>query len=357
MALKLTDFYNAPAISDNVTEVQSNQIPYLGMGAFFIPRQKTGLEVSWLKGSNGLAVSLMPSSFDAKPTFRDRIGVTKVETELCFFREAMLVKEKDEQDIMKCLDSNDPFAQEVLNRIFDDTRTLVDGAMVVPERMIWQLLAPDSGNVGINITANGVPYVYNYDPHGTWKTNNYTALTGTALWSDATNAKPMTDIKTIQRTALKNKGVKLTTAIMSQTTFDYLLANAQIKSAILAQNATANIFMDDDMLAEFIRRKFGISIVIYEMMYKDESGTAKAFYPDGYVTFVPDGSLGTLWYGTTPEERSGASSGATFAKVNTGVSILTYTTPTPPINTITSVSEIVAPSFERMDEVFVAKVA
>lgn len=357
MALRLTDFYTAPAIADNWTEVQSNSIPYLGT-AYFAPRKKAGLDISWLKGNKGLPVSLMPSAFDAKSTFRDRIGVSKVETELCFFRESMLVKEKDEQDIMRCLDTNDPYAQDVLNRVFDDTRTLVDAAAVVPERMIWQLLAPDSGNCGINIAANGVSYVYNYDPDGSWKANNYTALTGTNLWSDTANSKPMTDIKTIQRTALKLKGTKLTTMIMSQTTFDYLLANAQIKSAILAQNATANIFMDDDMLANFIQIKFGISIVIYEKMYKDEAGTSHNFYPDGYVTFIPDGSLGSLWYGTTPEERIllGSNNGASVSIVNTGVAVAVSTT-SDPVNTKTTVSEIVAPSFERMDEVFVAKVA
>lgn len=357
MAIRLTDFYTAPAIADNWTEVQSNLLPYLGT-AFFTPRKKAGLDISWLKGNKGLPVSLAPSAFDAKSTFRDRIGVSKVETELCFFRESMLVKEKDEQDIMRCLDSNDPYAVDVLNRVFDDTRTLVDGAMVVPERMIWQLMAPVSGNCGINIEANSASYVYNYDPDGSWKTNNYTALTGTGLWSAIATATPMTDFRTIQRAAMKLKGVKLTTAVMSQTTFDYLLENAQIKSGILAQNATANIFLDDDMLAAFIQRKFGISIVIYEKQYKDEAGTAHNFYPDGYVTFIPDGSIGSLWYGTTPEERTllGSNNGASVSIVNTGVAVAVSTT-SDPVNTKTTVSEIVAPSFERMDEVFVAKVA
>lgn len=356
--MKLSDFYSARAVADNWTEVYSNEIPYLGP-SLFTPRKKAGLSVSWLKGSKGLPVSLMPSAFDAKPTFRDRIGVSKVETELCFFRESMLVKEKDEQDIMEIENkaADDPYVQDILRRIFDDTGTLRDGAMVVPERMAFQLLAPASGDAKIHIAANGVVYDYNYDPQGTWKTKNYSALTGDALWSAPTTATPLTDFRTVTRKALSQNGTRLTTALMSQATFDYLLENAQIKSAILAQNSTATIFLDDNMLATFIRMKSGLTLVVYEKLYKDESGTSTAFYPDGYVTFLPDGPIGTMWYGVTPEERSARQAGNQLAVFNTGIALTVNYTHEAPYQTITTASEVLAPSYERMDEVYVLKVA
>ncbi len=356
--MKLSDFYSARAVADNWTEVYSNEIPYLGP-TFFTPRKKSGLSIAWLKGSKGLPVSLMPSAFDAKPTFRNRIGVSKVETELCFFRESMLVKEKDEQDIMELENkgADDPYLQDILRRIFDDTGTLRDGAMVVPERMALQLLAPASGDAKIHIAANGVVYDYNYDPQGTWKNNNYSALTGTDLWSDTANSKPLSDFRTMTRKALAQNGTRLTTALMSQATFDLLLENAQIKSAILAQNATATIFLDDTLLANFIRLKSGLTLVVYEKLYEDESGASHAFYPDGYVTFLPEGPVGTMWYGVTPEERSARQAGNQLAVFNTGIAITVNYTHEAPYQTITTASEVLAPSFERMDEVFVLKVA
>lgn len=356
--MKLSDFYSARAVADNWTEVYSNEIPYLGP-TFFTPRKKSGLSIAWLKGSKGLPVSLMPSAFDAKPTFRNRIGVSKVETELCFFRESMLVKEKDEQDIMELENkgADDPYLQDILRRIFDDTGTLRDGAMVVPERMALQLLAPDSGNAKIHIAANGVVYDYNYDPQGTWKTNNYSALTGTDLWSDTANSKPLSDFRTVTRKALSQNGTRLTTALMSQATFDLLLENAQIKSAILAQNATATIFLDDTLLANFIRLKSGLTLVVYEKLYEDEAGASHPFYPDGYVTFLPEGPVGTMWYGVTPEERSARQAGNQLAVFNTGIAITVNYTHEAPYQTITTASEVLAPSFERMDEVYVMKVA
>ena len=125
--MKLTDVFTAEAIALNYTNAASNAIPYLGAG-FFPAQKKAGLDLKWIKGHNGLAVSLMPSTFDAKSTFRDRVGISMSETEMPFFRESMLVKEKDEQEIMRVQDSNDPYATQILDNIFNDSKTLVDGS-------------------------------------------------------------------------------------------------------------------------------------------------------------------------------------------------------------------------------------
>lgn len=81
--MDLREVFTPAAIAANWTEVASNQIPYLG-ATLFPARKKAGLDLSWLKGSRGLPVSLMPSAFDAKATFRDRIGFEKLETEMPF---------------------------------------------------------------------------------------------------------------------------------------------------------------------------------------------------------------------------------------------------------------------------------
>ena len=159
--MKLTDVFTSEAIALNYTNAASNAIPYLGAG-FFPAQKKAGLDLKWIKGHNGIAVSLMPSTFDSKSTFRDRVGISMNETEMPFFRESMLVKEADEQEIMRVQDSGDPYAVQVLDNIFNDTKTLVDGANVVPERMIMQLLAPLNGTLGIQIKAKGHEYTYNY---------------------------------------------------------------------------------------------------------------------------------------------------------------------------------------------------
>lgn len=353
--MNIRDAYTSKAIALVNAEVASNRIAYLGAG-LFPAKKKMGLDLKWIKTSKGLPVSLAPSNFDAVSTLRSREGFKLTETEMAFFRESMLVKEADEQEIMRVKDSADPYAAEVLSRIFDDANTLVDGANVVPERMIMQLLAPSDGSPKISIEANGVTYAYNYDPNSTYKTKNFASLTtDTDKWSDTTNSDPMDDIATALDAVEAETGERPSIMIVSRKTMDYLKQNAKIKSAILAQNTTATVFMNDNRVKEVFSNELGIRIIVYSKQYKKEDGTAAKFYPDGFATLIPDGALGSTWYGTTPEERTLMGSGeADVSIVNTGVAV-SVTTTSDPVHTKTTVSEIVLPSYERMDSTYVIK--
>ena len=75
--MELTALFTPASISARWTEVASNRIPYVGE-SLFPARKQAGLDLSFIKGSKGLPISLMPSAFDAKATFRDRIGVEKL---------------------------------------------------------------------------------------------------------------------------------------------------------------------------------------------------------------------------------------------------------------------------------------
>lgn len=355
--MNLSDIFTAEAIALNYTSAATNNVPYLGTG-FFPSQKKAGLDLKWIKGHNGLAVSLMPSAFDAKSTFRDRVGISMNETEMPFFRESMLVKEKDEQEIMRVQDSNDPYAAQVLDNIFNDTKTLVDGANVVPERMIMQLLAPLGGKMGIEIKAGGVDYTYNYDPDGLWKKDHYTKIKDAAdKWNASETCDPLVDIEKAldaQETASGNRPEIL---LMSKSTFNMIKNSTKVRSGILAQNVTANVNYTSAKVKQFIEEELNISVIVYNKQFKDETGMAKKFYPDNIVMMLPSGTLGTTWYGTTPEERTLSSkSDADVSVVNTGVAVAVTITDDP-VNTKTTVSEIVLPSFERMDECYAIEVA
>lgn len=354
--MRLSDIFTADAIALNYTQAASNAIPYLGAG-FFPPQKKAGLDLKWIKGHNGLAVSLAPSAFDAKSTFRDRVGISISETQMAFFRESMLVKEADEQEIMRVQDANDPYAQQVLTNIFNDTQTLIDGANVVPERMIMQLLAPIGGKVGIQIKANGVDYTYDYDVDGSWAAEHYTKIEGaTDMWTDAENCDPVKNIEDMLDKQEEANGNRPEILLMSKNTFNLIKNSKKVRSGVLAQNVTATVNYTTERVRSYIEEELGVTIVIYNKQYRDENGTAKKFYPDNIVMFLPNGAVGNTWYGTTPEESRGAQSGASVAVVNTGVAV-TVTTTTDPVNTKTTCSEIVLPSFERMNECCALEVA
>ena len=353
--MNIRDAYNASAIALVNTEVASNKKPYLGSG-LFPAKKKMGLDLKWIKTSKGLPVSLAPSNFDAVSTLRSREGFKLTETEMAFFRESMLIKEADEQEMMRVQDSTDPYAAEVLSRIFDDANTLIDGANVVPERMIMQLLAPKDGHPKISIQANGVPYEYNYDPNNTYSSKNYAELSSsTDMWNDTENSDPLDDVSVALDAVEAETGERPSIMIISRKTMDYLKQNKKIRNAILAQNVTANIFMNDNRVKEVFSNELGISVIVYSKQYKDETGKAQKFYPDGFATLIPTGALGNTWYGTTPEERTlMGNATADVSIVNTGVAVA-VTVSNDPVQTKTTVSEIVLPSYERMDSTYVIK--
>lgn len=355
--MKLSDIFTAESIALNYTNAASNNIPYLGTG-LFPAQKKAGLDLKWLKGHNGLPVSLAPSNFDAKSTFRDRVGVAVNETQMPFFRESMLVKEADEQEIMRVQNANDPYAVQILDNIFNDTQTLIDGANVVPERMIMQLLAPVDGTVGINIAANGTNYTYNYDTDGSWKAEHYLKIeTANDKWSAAATCDPLKNLEDAMDAQEAASGNRPEVLLMSKATFNLIKNSDKVRSGILAQNVTANVNYTSKKVQQFVEEELGVSIIIYNKQFKDETGTAKKFYPDNIVMMLPKGSLGSTWYGTTPEERTLAGSGeANVSIVNTGVAVAVTTT-NDPVNTKTTVSEIVLPSFEKMDMCYAIEVA
>lgn len=359
--MKLSDVFTAKAIALNYTEAASNKIPYFGAGLFPADK-KAGLDLKWIRGHKGLPVSLMPSNFDTKSTFRDRVGIALSETEMPFFRESMLVKERDEQEIMRVQDSNDPYAVQVLENIFNDAQTLIDGANVVPERMIMQLLSPIDGNMGIEISANGVNYTYNYDPDGTWKAEHYLKIEDTSdKWDASETCDPMQNIEDALDAQEEATGNRPKVLLMSKATFNLIKNAKKVKDSysvlgLLASNLNANVSVFSSNVKKWIEDELNVSIVIYQKQYKDESGTAQKFYPDGIVMMMPEGSIGKTWYGTTPEERTLASRpDADVSIVNTGVAVAVTVT-SDPVNTKTTASEIVLPSFERMDECYALEV-
>lgn len=354
--MNIREAITAKAIALYNKTVGSNKIAYLGLDVLFTRKKKAGLDLKWIKTAKGLAVSLMPSKFDAKSTIRSREGFKMEETEMAFFRESTLVKEQDEQDIMRAQDAADPYAAQAIESVFNDMDTLVEGADVVPERMIMQLLTPFDGHPKISLQADGATYAYNYDPDGYYATNNFLELTtATDKWSDTVNSDPMDDVQTAQDAVEALTGTRPTRMIVSKTTMNYLKKNEKVRAYVLAQNLTATVIMTDARVKEVFQTELGVSIAVYSKMYKNESGTAAKFYPDGFATLIPDGQLGNVWYGTTPEERTLLGSKEADVEITkTGVAVAVTTT-ADPVNTKTTVSEIVLPSYERMDETFVIK--
>ena len=360
--MALRDVFTARAIAtawDNYN-ASLGLAPYLGR-SFFGTQKKIGLDLAWITGEDGMPVALKGANFDANAPLRDGIGFSKIEQGMPFFRESIMVSEQDEQDYMTFEDANPEMARQILARIMKSPLGLIQGADVVPERMIWQLMAPADGIPKIVVTVDGGDtYTVNYtaDNGVAYKAKNYSSLSGTALWSAAATATPIADIQAMIEKHEANYGVGLGAIIMNQATWKQFVNADDTKKQVMGILAYQNgMMVRDNDVKQFMLSNYGVNILVYNKLYVNEQSQTVPFVPNGVVVGIAAGTttLGDVWYGTTPEERSGDLSIGNLALVNTGVSVYTYTTPHP-VNTHSVVSEIVLPSYERMNSVAIMKV-
>lgn len=364
MALPLAEVFTARALGVAFNNYQQTLgiAPYLGR-SFFGTDKRQGLELRFIKGRKGLPVALKGSAFDAQAPLRHPIGFGDIKNEMPFFRESYMVTEKEEQDYMNYMAAeNNGLANQILKEIMKNPMDLILGADVVPERMIWQLLAPVDGVPKIDVVIDGGKrYAIDYtaDAGAEYKAKNFIELSGTSKWDAPTTATPLQDLKDAQEQHERNYGEKLTTFVMNQKTWKQLVnaedTRKQVQGILAYQNG---IMMRESDVKAYLLSEFGITVLVYNKLYLDEAGASQTFIPDGMITAIAGTSsqLGTVWYGTTPEERSGSLATGSLSIINTGVSIYTYAT-NHPINTHCVVSEIVLPSYENMDSVVVMKVA
>ena len=305
-------------------------------------KKELGIKLDWIKGANNQPVGLRLSAYDSKSIRRDRQGIEKVETEMPFFKESMVVDEQMRQQLNTLLQTNnEALIRSIIARIFDDEIKLVKAAYETVERVRMQLLTTGT----ITLASNGQSYSYDY---GMPVANKRTVQTS---WS-AANADPIKDITDAQNAARQN-GYKLTRAMCNSNCLNALINNTAIKNRLYVL-AQGNITITVDEIRRYIEQTTGIVIYVNDNGYVNESGVFTTYFADDVFVLMPDGPLGETHFGTTPEE-SDLMTGATDAEVslvNNSVAVTT-SKQIDPVNVETKVSMVMLPSFEMADGVFI----
>lgn len=304
-------------------------------------QQKLGLNLSWLKGSQGLPVVLKPSAYDVAALKRDRIGFEKVSTEMPFFKESTMIDEELRQQLNMVLETgNQAYIDSVMQRIFDDEMRLLRGAKAQRERMRMMLLTTGA----ISITANGQAYDYDYGMKAGHKKDVTTA------WSNA-NATIIEDIRGWQDMIEEETGTRPDRAVANSKVMAYFANNTAIRNAIWGNNSNAPV--SRAKVIEYLLEELGLTFVPYSKKYIDEAGATKQYIPDDVFSLSPSGTLGTGWFGTTPEQSDLMSgSAANVSITDVGVAVTT-SKKIDPVNVDTKVSMIYLPSFEAIDNVVI----
>lgn len=328
----------------SIYEQDKNRQPYFGEQLFPNTRQR-GLKFSFIKGKQGLPVSLVSSSFDANVLYRDRLGIETLSGTLPFFKEAMKINEETRQEI---LSTREEFLEPVINRVFDDGLELLDGADVAVERMRMQLISTGT----ISVVENGVnkQYDYGFD-------NAKQLKTETKDFDDeSVNAIDVILNAVDAFEDLTNETA--TRIVMDKSRFKKLQANVQIQKhfqqLIVPKTPNANDVVN------YVQEATGLELIVLNKKYieaRDNSKTPKLFYPADRFTILADGTLGDTVYGTTPEEAdlfSGESKANSVAVTDKGVAITTWNE-VDPVNVNTKVSEVVIPTAPKIDKLYIVK--
>lgn len=339
----IMELVTSDAITSYWETQEQNRAPYLGE-ELFPSRQKLGLNLKWVKGSSGLPVVLKPSAYDVKAVKRDRVGLEKLSSQMPFFKESMSIDEELRQELNMVLETgNQAYIDSVVDKVFADSTSLLDGAAAQRERI--RMMALTTGSV--SISANGQDYDYDYGMPA-----NHSD-TVDASWSDPTT-DIVTDIRDRQDIIEDETGVRPTRAICTRKTFGYISKNETVRNAILGNDTAAPV--SEAKIIAYFKDELGLTLVVYTKKYMNESKVATSYVPDDVFVMFPEGELGTGWFGTTPEQSDlMTGSNAAVEITDVGVAVTTTKT-TDPVSVDTKVSMIYLPSFEAANQVFIIDV-
>lgn len=322
-ASNLTGFYEANPVDRSLGD------------RLFPSRQQLGLQLSQIKGGNGVPVILKPSAFDTRAVLRGRKPIEFGSHEMPYFKEAMLVKEQDRQQLnLVSASGNVPMIDMLVNNIFNDQMTLLQSANARLEAMRMEILA--TGALAIN--DNGVVKDIDYGVP-----SNHIG-DASVFWTEEL-ADPLADLDRVID-IMENDGVTPALAIMNSTTFGY------IRKAMQATSPASRIGRAEALT--ILSEEFGLNVEIKNGVYVGDAGLSVKYFPDGVVTLVPATSLGNTVFGTTPEESdlTTGQSQAQVSIVDSGIAVTTQQL-IDPVNVQTKVSFIGLPSFEMADAVYI----
>lgn len=344
--MTIFDLIKAPELTSYWEEHIQDQPPYLGE-ELFPADKKLGLRLDWIKGAKGLPVVLKPSAFDVGAIPRPRIGFDKLSAMMPFFKESTYIDEELRQELNMVMETrNQAYIDAVTRRVFDDEIRLLDGARARREQM--RMMALTTG--AIAVAANGQAYNYDY---GIPDSHKDTVSTD---WSNYNSSDPIEDLRTAMDTIEDDTGIRPTRGVCTRKTWNYIRNNQKIIKTIFVLSNGQVGAISDERLTQYIDDELGLELVIYGKRFKDDTGTVTKFVPDDMVALFPTGSLGTTWFGTTPEESDLMSgNAANVAITDVGVAVTTMKK-TDPVNVETKVTMICLPSFESADSVFLLDV-
>lgn len=275
--------------------------------AFFPLRYTTQLTWQSLSGTGGNPVMADVIEYNASAEEKSRTPVQKASGDIPKIAIKRKMDEKDYNDYitLRAL-ANDSNKQALLDLVFNDLDFTFQGVHARSEYLAMQALSygeivlTDANNNGMVTKVNVDFQIPSGNKDG-----------ATAAWSNASSAKPITDIQAVVDAARAN-GHSLMYMIMDLTTFNYMKATTEVKEAWqglnLAPSAKRIPNLDDINAYLQAERLPQIIIVDSQVRFEDKNNDLSSLSPwkTGYVAFVPSLRVGQFMHGPIAKENSEA---------------------------------------------------
>ncbi len=352
--MPFSEYFNARELG-NYAEATLSQKGQMLWNQLFPAQSIPSLNIQWVKAKNSNLKPLRAAALGEKAARRSPAGFQAIQSELPFFREAMVVDERQRQEITNALvlyEGKQEITDQILQNLFEEHAQLIWGAYANCDIMIGSLLTTGkiefSSDVNDGRTNN---YTYDYDLNGEWRNKNLLQVEAGKYW-DATckaDSEPLDDLlKAIEDQ--KERGWYTSKIIMNTATFRGLCKSESLTKAIAPLGGVVR----RSQVQEFIEDETKCQIVIYDRLIQTGAGVVENVIPDGKVILVPEGELGRMCFAATPEAYN-LQMGKTkpkkdIAVLSNGVTILTRAEDNP-VDYETIVSATMLPSYPMMDAV------
>ena len=328
-------FYEQSNVSD--TEVYSSDV-------LFPSKRVGGRQLSFIKGKGGNAVLARPVAYDADVRVVSRTPFAKMSTEMPMFGESLVMDVQSQIDFNMVMNSgNDALVKTTVSEYFNDRANLIVRLKARKHQLAMSLLS--TGVIKINADKDNAIEIDYTD--AAWKANNQ--LDSISAWSTLATSTALTDLESAIEKA-EDDGVKIARLLMSRNTFKLLVDSKQVSDRF---NAQGLLSITRDGYKALIEQSLDVEIVIENKKYKlADGGEDVQYFPDGVVTLLPEGNIGSMCFGTTVEELAAAEDPMKYSVTAEGIGI-SVLREGQPARISTNAFEIVLPSAEKIDSVYI----
>jgi hypothetical protein len=302
----LSESFNKANMEAYVNARREQFLKRLFWQRFFPLKYTTQLTWESLTGSGGAPVMADVIEYNASAPLKTRRVVSKVTGDIpkIAIKRQMDEKDYNEYNTLKALARGEESRNALLDIVFNDIDFCYTGVMSRTEYLAMQALSygiialTTSNNNGI-ITEDNVDFGIPAANKG-----------AVALeWSQASGAKPLDDIRTVVKNQASS-GYNYEYMVMDMTALGQLQANTQVKEefAVLRSTTFSSSQPTLDELNREMAARLLPKIIVVDSIARFESVdhalTNVAAWKGGYVTFIPELTVGNILHGPIAEETS-----------------------------------------------------